>query len=683
MQRRPNRPTGVTPAYSLPVTIATTNLPSAEVSYPYSYMLVASNGVGAVTFNLLSAVPDTGSWLSLSPAGALSGTPGTAETETLQVQATDSIGRKSAIATLSLPVAAAISVTTSSLPNATLSTPYSVTLTSSGGVAPVSWSGTVSPNTGGWATVNPNGTITGTPGTAETESVTVTATDLLGYSASKVLSLAVTGSSLSITTASLPNAQVGSAYSFQMSVAGGIAPYAWNIESAAPNSDLWEYITGAGVLSGTPQNVESETLVIRVTDSVGSTTAASFNQTVSTAASGSTGTVKFNPGMGIQADTQFAGLVLAEVQAMSTSGPGGTWVLGSPYLHYQTYYDWGSLDPGPNIGANNIAKLATDFNTLQQYCPGCHFNIVFMMGRSNAGGYGINNPPSIPSDILNNPGIYGAGPNGGTGAGWGLSGYQNGTPPGTYQIHVAAIWRPAVINRFLTFLQAVANYSFVTNYGPYAGQTFTFDTHPLIEAFFDGMENSYNFFLGPNVPADWSASAQDACYQQEMTGAVAAFPHTMFATFQSFGNNTTFPDPLLPGVIAYAAANRNNLSNSDVNGSGLASSAQHIYCGQTWNGSAWVPGGTDYRGQMGYLATIQPGDYKSSLGPTWDGTVNGGPNGAMQLIYNTCATLRATHIYWTSTDEKNGAPSVFIPSYVTPFCNTHTVPNTSKPTNLP
>jgi hypothetical protein len=55
--------------------------------------MAATGGNPPYTWAILSDSPDTGSWLSISPGGVLSGTPGTAETESLVIQVTDSISR--------------------------------------------------------------------------------------------------------------------------------------------------------------------------------------------------------------------------------------------------------------------------------------------------------------------------------------------------------------------------------------------------------------------------------------------------------------------------------------------------------------------------------------------------------------------------------------------------------------
>lgn len=88
-----------------------------------------------------------------------------------------------------------------------------------------------------------------------------------------------------ITTTSLPNATAGVAYNFTMSAINGTPPYSWSITSDSPNTGNWLSIDPVqGTLSGTPTTAETETVLIRVTDSLNTPTSpTAFSLTVNPA----------------------------------------------------------------------------------------------------------------------------------------------------------------------------------------------------------------------------------------------------------------------------------------------------------------------------------------------------------------------------------------------------------------
>ena len=73
--------------------------------------------------------------------------------------------------------------------------------------------------------------------------------------------------SLTITTSSLPNANVGVPYSQQITAAGGVTPYKWALPSLLPVIDGLSINQTTGVLSGTPIVPQTLNLEIQVGDS--------------------------------------------------------------------------------------------------------------------------------------------------------------------------------------------------------------------------------------------------------------------------------------------------------------------------------------------------------------------------------------------------------------------------------
>ncbi|HKM67458.1 MAG TPA: choice-of-anchor D domain-containing protein [Candidatus Acidoferrum sp.] len=96
---------------------------------------------------------------------------------------------------------------------------------------------------------------------------------------------AVPGNTLAISTLSLPNATVGSAYSFGLQAVGGVPPYTWTIASGALPSDF-SPLSSTGVISGTPGAADANTafaFTVKVTDSANNTQTESLLLTVNPA----------------------------------------------------------------------------------------------------------------------------------------------------------------------------------------------------------------------------------------------------------------------------------------------------------------------------------------------------------------------------------------------------------------
>src|SRR5205085_2529968 len=106
--------------------------------------------------------------------------------------------------------AAALVITTSSLPNGTVGVAYSQTLTASGGTGGYQW--TIPPGTLP-AGLSLNGAvISGNPTTVGPSTFNVQVKDSSNTTATKSLTITIDAAALVITTSSLPNGTVGVAY---------------------------------------------------------------------------------------------------------------------------------------------------------------------------------------------------------------------------------------------------------------------------------------------------------------------------------------------------------------------------------------------------------------------------------------------------------------------------------------
>ena len=117
-----------------PPIITTTALPGGTVGQAYNQTLQATGGIGILTWTISGgSLP---AMLNLSPAGVISGTPTNTGTANFTVKVTDTLIQSDTQA-LSIAVSAALTITTTSLPDAESERAYNKILQSSGGVPPL------------------------------------------------------------------------------------------------------------------------------------------------------------------------------------------------------------------------------------------------------------------------------------------------------------------------------------------------------------------------------------------------------------------------------------------------------------------------------------------------------------------------------------------------------------------
>jgi subtilase family serine protease len=161
-----------------------------------------------------------------------------------------------------------LSVVSARLPPALAGEPYSVQLVAVGGTPPYSWS--ISRG------ALPQGLVLGPDGEVSGEAMAVTAVtlevrvdDAAGGSdlADIAIDVVDPNASLSITTADIPSAMVGEAFSVRFEVTGGTTPHRWRVDGTVPPGLAFD--SSSAELTGTPTVAGSYPVVIEVRDARG------------------------------------------------------------------------------------------------------------------------------------------------------------------------------------------------------------------------------------------------------------------------------------------------------------------------------------------------------------------------------------------------------------------------------
>jgi len=277
-------PASATLSVTCPViTLGPPVLPNGTVGVAYTQTITGSGGTAPYTFAVVSGTLPAG--VVLSTAGVLSGTPTTAGTATFTIRGTDANNCTAdlpgtvivAAAPVPPPGCPGITLAPATIPNGLVGTPFSQTLTGSGGTAPYTFGVTLGTLPAG-LTLTSAGLLAGTPTTAASSTFTIRGTDAVGCFAEVVSTVVVAAAPvpppgcpvITLAPATIPNGLVGTPFSQTLTASGGTAPYTFGVVSGAlPTGVALTIVGGMGLISGTPTTNGSYAFTIRATDSLG------------------------------------------------------------------------------------------------------------------------------------------------------------------------------------------------------------------------------------------------------------------------------------------------------------------------------------------------------------------------------------------------------------------------------
>ena len=277
----------ITGGSSGPLQITTTTLPDGIVGGSYSPQLNASGGQSPYTWSLTPGSLALPGGLNLSNGGSISGTPTSAPfggtNYYFSVRVTDNVAN-TVDQLLSLTIYPALTMSASALPNGTAGLAYSAQILVSGGnhnyfAGP----GGYYPGPGGFipfgslppglnvsdgaiTSSNEFFVISGTPTNSGTFSFTMGVYDGDANWVQNNYSITIASSSLQITTTSLSNAAVGSAYTNQLQASGGTTPYTWTIANGSQPLPSALTLSTSGLISGVPASSGTNIFIVRLTD---------------------------------------------------------------------------------------------------------------------------------------------------------------------------------------------------------------------------------------------------------------------------------------------------------------------------------------------------------------------------------------------------------------------------------
>ncbi len=267
---------GTTSCPALVLSPATLNAMNTGVFF--NQTITTSGGTAPYTYTVTGGSLPTG--LTLNPSGTLSGIPTVTGPYSFTVTSFDAYGCSNSIVYSGTVTCPGMTLSPASMPAGSIGSPFSQTITTSGGTAPYTYvvsSGSLPPG----LTLSSGGNLTGTPTTAGSYGFNVTSTDAYGCTVVTAYVIVIGCPSITLTPPTLPNGNSSVAYNQSMSSSGGTAPYSYSVTSGSLPPGLT--LTTGGVLSGIPNTLGVFNFDITTTDQGGCAHTTSYSITISCA----------------------------------------------------------------------------------------------------------------------------------------------------------------------------------------------------------------------------------------------------------------------------------------------------------------------------------------------------------------------------------------------------------------
>lgn len=246
------------------ITVNPSSLPGGVEGSAYNQTISQTGAGPGVQFTVSSG--DFPSGLNLAPdTGALTGTLTPSGTHEFTLSATDAEGCFGYRAYSITITCNTIAVNPTSLPNGTQGTPYSQTITASGGYGSYTFAVTAGALPDGLNLAS-GGALSGTPTAVGTFDFTVTATDTAACQGSRAYSITIETAcgTITVNPSTLSDGVYSVAYTpVQFTQTGGTAPISWSSTGVLPTGMTF---SSAGILSGTPTSTGSYTVTFIATD---------------------------------------------------------------------------------------------------------------------------------------------------------------------------------------------------------------------------------------------------------------------------------------------------------------------------------------------------------------------------------------------------------------------------------